>query len=114
MEYKKAKKGKAYIPQAAEDYLTYTSVYSHNIYWVYWAASYIWKGKHTKAWDKLASLDDSLAKLCDCYLPRFKNKNKYLNKFSRKHGAVSHLYERQAQAHLSKNSQKGILQNLFP
>lgn len=32
MEYKKAKKGKAYIPQAAEDYLTYTSVYSHNIY----------------------------------------------------------------------------------
>lgn len=78
MEYKKAKKGKAYIPQAAEDYLTYTSVYSHNIYWVYWAASYIWKGKHTKAWDKLASLDDSLAKLCDCYLPRFKNKTSIL------------------------------------
>lgn len=72
------------------------------------------KGEHTKAWDKLASLDDSLAKLCDFYLPRFKNKNKYLNKFSRKHDAVSHLYERQAQAHLSKNSQKDILQNLFP
>lgn len=66
-------------------------------------------GKHTKARDKLASLDDSLAKLCDCYLPRFKNKNKYLNKFSRKHDAQA-----QAQAHLSKNSQKDILQNLFP